>query len=91
MDKIQFYVMSEFKNKYHFIYLHKGNHSNCCADTSIARLLDMTFDEYRTLMRSYGAVRMGEELLFLNKKKAQIFANYLNKKYLVMLKLSGKI
>lgn len=91
MNKIQFDIMSDQNNKYYFVYFNKGDNTIHVNDNSMAELLDMTLKEYTTLTLSYGTIYMCNELVFTNSSDAQKFADYLNDKYLVILKLSGKI
>lgn len=63
-----------------------------CSNLTIARLLDISLKEYITLLESYGAYkdeRYGH--IFSLYDKADNFVKYLNDKYLVLLKLQGKI
>lgn len=58
----------------------------------IAELLEIPISEYNKLMQKYGAhpdKEMG--LIFLYHSDAQAFVDHLNDKYLVMLRLNGKI
>lgn len=70
----------------------KINTEKYAADTFMASLLCMTYDEYAQLLISYGAHKddfIG--FIFDSKYKAYKFVNHLNKKYLPMLALMGKI
>lgn len=61
----------------------------------LSNLLGLTLEEYTELLKSFGAAGAVSKalngLFFANEYDAKKFASYLNKKYIVMLKLADKI
>lgn len=60
-------------------------------DDSIAKLLDLSNKEYGKLLEKFGAIELFIGYIFNDKKDAIKCICYLNKKYLIILRLSGKI
>lgn len=90
---MEFIIMNFANNKLYFITLDGVGELNFFAeDEDIADLIDLSIEEYSKLIISFGAFKEPNAgFVFINENKAQKFADYLNNKYLVMLKLSGKI
>lgn len=86
------FSIKKYKNKKSEKIIYYIVIGNIYLDTIIADLLDLTFDDYVKLILSYNAESLGGNgFIFLNGDKAQKFADYLNEKYLVIIKLRGKI
>lgn len=62
------------------------------ADIIIANVLSISYEEYTNLLQKYGAYytnAMG--FIFDRKEDVQPLVDYLNNKYLLVLKLQGKV
>lgn len=88
---MEFTIIQAIYSGEYYIYFCEGKGSIIMRDPVIAKLLDMTLEEYEKLALSYGANNRSSGLVFKNKNDAQKFADYLNDKYLVILKLSEKV
>lgn len=75
-------------NTYSFIYF--GGERVYIEDKEIATLLDITLEEYIQLAQTFNA-SLKKGVIFYNYNDAKNFSNYLNEKYILILKLSGKI
>lgn len=70
-------------------YIGLEGHSK--SDSYLADLLGMTLQQYRKLLKSYNAIEHWTGCVFLEETDAQKFIDYLNKKYLLILRLANKI
>lgn len=87
---IEFRALESVSEEYYHICLFKGK--KCFYGYDLIRLLNIGYDEYNTLMCSYGAITKDYKgLLFYNKEKATNFVKHLNEKYLIMIILSEQI
>lgn len=78
-----------FPNNKHYYYIYIKNHSR--DDQSTANVLGMTHDNYKELVSIYGGKLQRHQCYFTYEKDALKFAQYLSEKYLIILKLQGKI
>lgn len=78
-------ILSEF----YFVYFYTDDYTHI-NDVDIAKLLEMSIEDFIELALSFRAIR-DNGIIFVTQSDAQKFADYLNDKYLVMLKLTGKI
>lgn len=76
---------NNYKNQYLIFY--RGREA-IFGEIQMSELLDLTYEEYKSLLLSYGS---DESCLFKNKIDAQKLVDYLNKTYLLMLKIVGKV
>lgn len=61
------------------------------SDYEISELLDIEYEEYTSLMVNHGAIQEHLGFVFLYENEAQKFADFLNDRYLVLLRLRGKL
>lgn len=84
------FVVLQRENIY-YIAIDIGN-QDISADRHLADMLGMSYSGYMTFILSHGAILTdGWGLAFNDGNLAQKFADHLNEKYLVILKLSGEI
>lgn len=70
------------------LILYWSDYENIFCEVPMANLLGITVDEYIGLLTSYGSDKLG---LFKNEDDAKRLVDFLNDKYLLTLKLLGKV
>lgn len=89
------------RNKGFFVFKLPGNiycvgiyidQALCTSDFRMAYLLDIEYSLYEELLVGFGAINdLNQGLIFAYEYEAQKLVDYLNEKYLLMLKLANKI
>lgn len=91
--KKEFYVFTVY-DRHHIpcIIISYELSERLTGDEPIAELIELPIQDYEKLLYKYGA-HFEEDigLVFTYRSDAQALVDYLNKTYLIMLKLSGKI
>lgn len=86
-----FYIYNYMYDSEIFFYVRINNDLYSSSNQAIAELIDMPFDKYEKLIKSYGAKLCSYQYSFRYKNEAKRFMDYLNDKYLLLLRLQGKI
>lgn len=87
-----FFIKKLYMKNLYSIAIYTKNHTKF-DHSYLADLLDMTLDEYISLLHSFNNVDINDptNLFFLRAEDAQKFADFLNNKYILILRLCGKI
>lgn len=83
------FIETHDEKEYYYICINCNN-ERYFLKTAIAKLLDMDSTDYIQLLNNYNILD-SYTFLFKNEMDAQKFADYLNDKYLVLIKLQGKL